>query len=604
MHYPKPLSAALLLALSHPALAMETELAPIVVTANRVARTADETLTAVDVITRQDIERSQAQSLPDLLRGLPGVLFANNGGPGKASSLFLRGGNSDHCLVLLDGVKLGSATSGGAPLQDIPLEHVERIELVRGPRASLYGSEALSGVLQIFTRRSAQKPTLSLSGGSRGAYEGSVAGGFGSPAGWLNLGASRYGTRGINAKDGGSAPESDRDGYHRSTAQIRSGGRWGTALSVDAEALHSEGRNQYDGSPNESDFQQDLQALNLRYAPTERYGTSVKLAQNLDATSNFKNRAFASRFDTRRSSASWQNDFTLVAGHQIVGGLDYQYDEILSSTTYDRSKRTNKAAFAQYLADFGAVDLQLAGRHDLSEQFGHHSTGSLAAGYTFSPALRLRASYGTAFKAPSFNDLYWPNAGNPQLHPETSHTREIGANGRAGGFVWQTSLFRTRINNLIAWAPVSAGSAIWMPSNVSQAHITGLELNASQRFGQTQIAAAATFLNPKDHSGGTSEGNLLVRRARQSGRIDLDHDRGAWRFGASVLAVGTRYENAANSVKLGGYATLDLRAEYRLAPAWRIQARIENLLDKSYQTAYGYNQPGVGAFLSLRYQAQ
>ncbi|MBK9394214.1 MAG: TonB-dependent vitamin B12 receptor [Uliginosibacterium sp.] len=604
MHYPKPLSAALLLALSHPALAMETELAPIVVTANRVARTADETLTAVDVITRQDIERSQAQSLPDLLRGLPGVQFANNGGPGKASALFLRGGNSDHCLVLLDGVKLGSATSGGAPLQDIPLEQVERIELVRGPRASLYGSEALSGVLQIFTRRSAQKTTLSLSGGSRGAYEGSVAGGFGSPAGWLNLGASRYGTRGINAKDGGSAPESDRDGYHRSTAQIRGGGRWGEALSVDAEALHSEGRNQYDGSPNESDFQQDLQALNLRYAPSERYGTSVKLAQNLDATSNFKNRAFASRFDTRRSSASWQNDITLVAGHQIVGGLDYQYDEILSSTTYDRSKRTNKAAFAQYLADFGAVDLQLAGRHDLSEQFGHHSTGSLAAGYTFSPALRLRASYGTAFKAPSFNDLYWPNAGNPQLHPETSHTREIGANGRAGGFVWQTSLFRTRINNLIAWAPVSAGSAIWMPSNVSQAHITGLELNASQRFGQTQVAAAATFLNPKDHSGGASEGNLLVRRARQNGRIDLDHDHGAWRFGASVLAVGKRYENAANSVKLGGYATLDLRAEYRLAPAWRIQARIENLLDKSYQTAYGYNQPGVGAFLSLRYQAQ
>ncbi|MBK9219194.1 MAG: TonB-dependent receptor [Uliginosibacterium sp.] len=143
-----------------------------------------------------------------------------------------------------------------------------------------------------------------------------------------------------------------------------------------------------------------------------------------------------------------------------------------------------------------------------------------------------------------------------------------------------------------------------MPSNVSQAHITGLELNASQRFGQTQVAAAATLLNPKDHSGGASEGNLLVRRARQNARIDLDHDHGAWRFGTSVLAVGKRYENAANSVKLGGYATLDLRAEYRLAPAWRIQARIENLLDKSYQTAYGYNQPGVGAFLSLRYQAQ
>lgn len=604
MHYPKPLSAALLLALSHPVFAAESELAPVVVTANRVARTADETLTAVDVITRQDIERSQAQSLPDLLRGLPGVQFANNGGPGKATSLFLRGSNSEHCLVLVDGVKLGSATSGGAPLQDIPLELVERIELVRGPRASLYGSEAISGVLQIFTRRSAQKTTLSLSGGSRGAYEGSVAGGFGSPASWLNLGASRLGTRGINVKDGGSAPESDRDGYTRSTAQLRGGGRWGEALSFDAEALHSEGRNRYDGTPNISDFQQDLQAFNLAYAPTEQRSSRVRLAQTLDASTNFKDQAFASRFDTRRSSASWQNDITLAAGHQIVGGLDYQYDEVLSSTRYARSKRANKAAFAQYLADLGPVDLQFSARHDKSEQFGHHNTGSVAAGYSFSPALRLRASYGTAFKAPSFNDLYWPGAGNPDLRPETSSTREIGASGRAGGFAWQTSLFRTRINNLIAWAPVSAGSAIWIPSNVSQAHITGLELGASQRIGQTQLAATATFLNPKDHSGGASEGNLLIRRARQSGRLDADHELGNWRIGASLLATGKRYENAANSVKLGGYATLDLRAEYRFAPAWRLQARLENVGDKRYQTAYGYNQPGFGAFLSLRYQAQ
>ncbi|MDP5239165.1 TonB-dependent vitamin B12 receptor [Uliginosibacterium sp. 31-16] len=595
-----PAAIALVLSPSVFAQAQETELEPVVVTANRVARTADETLSSVTVITRKEIEQQQVQSVSDLLRGLPGVQLVNNGGPGKATSLFLRGTSDGHTLVLIDGVKVGSATSGSASLQDIPVELIERIELVRGPRASLYGSEAIGGVVQIFTKKGPQPLSISLSGGTRHTFEGAAAGGFGSPDAWLNLATSGFTTSGINARN--NYTEGDRDGYSRNSGSVRGGGRIGEKLSFDLQALHTEGRNENDGSPNSSDVQQDVYGGNLRFVPNDNYSSSVRLAQSLDASRNFTNEKFYSRFDTRRSQAAWQNDVTLSKGHQLVAGLDYQYDEILSSTPYERSKRTNQAAFAQYLADLGAFDLQFAARHDKNEQYGHHNTGSAAAGYTFSPALRLRASYGTAFKAPTFNDLYWPGAESPDLQPEKSRSSEIGASGKRGDFNWQISAFRTDVKNLIAWAPAPtpADPYRWAPDNVSAARIKGLELGANQRFGDTKLAASVTFLDPKDVSGSNSK--LLVRRARQSARFDIDQPFGAWSFGTSLNAVGKRYNDAANTVKLGGYATLDLRAEYSIDKEWRVQTRIENALDKRYETIDGYNQPGIGAFVTVRYQ--
>lgn len=604
----KPLSAAILLSLSSSAFALETELEPVLITANRVARTASETLASVDVVTRADIERSQAQSVQDVLRGMPGVQFSNNGGPGKSTSLFLRGTGSAHTLILVDGVKIGSATLGTAPLEDIPLEAVERIEIVRGPRASLYGSEAIGGVIQIFTKRGVQAPYASFGFGSRSTYEGSAGGGFGTATGWVNANASGFSTNGINAIDGVSpldgSTEPDRDGYTRSNINVSAGKRFGERLSLDVQAQHTEGRNKYDGTPNITDIKQELYAGNLRYAPSERYATSLKLAQNLDSSNNFKEETFSSRFDTRRSQASWQNEITLAKGHQIIGGLDWQYDKVISDTIYDHDSRTNKAAFAQYLADIGAFNLQLAGRHDRNEQFGHHNTGSAALGYTVSPALHLRASYGTAFKAPKFNDLYWPNAGNPNLQPEKSRSSEIGASGKQGDFEWQASAYRTNASNLIDWAPISPGSWTWVPSNISKAQITGLELGTAYQLNATRIALSASLTRAIDRSGGSTDGNQLPLRARQTGRIDVDHKLGNWTLGGSLNGVGKRYAEVANTTKLGGYATTDLRAEYAIDKSWKVQTKLENVFSKHYQTAYAYNQPGFGAFVTVRYQAQ
>ncbi|HSD37923.1 MAG TPA: TonB-dependent vitamin B12 receptor [Rhodocyclaceae bacterium] len=600
------LPAALLLAASPVLFAQtiatkqsEPETAPTVVTANRVARTADETLAPVTVITRKDIERLQALSVPDVLRGMPGVTFANNGGPGKNTSLFIRGANSDQVLVLVDGFKIGSATSGGAALQDIPIDQVERIELVRGPRASLYGSDAIGGVLQIFTRKGMQSPGFAATGGSRHTFGLSGQGGVGSKDLWMSAGVQSNTTSGINVCNGPTtaACSPDRDGYQNTSVNLHGGARFGEYLSAELMALQIDSRNEFDGSSQDvADGRQQLFGATFNFTPVDRWLSILRLGETTDDSRNYKDEKFASRFTTRRDTMTWQNNVDVARGHQIVAGVDMSYEKVMSSTTYVTDSRANSAVFAQYLLDLGGFSAELSGRHDKNEQFGSHNTGGIAAGYTFTQWLQLSASYATAFKAPTFNQLYFPGYGTPGLQPETSRNTEVGAKGALGNGKWQVSMFDNRISQLIITDPRT-----FQAVNLSSARIHGIELSASQTYGQTTLAANATFQNPKDHSGSASEGNLLVRRPRQSARVDADHDIGAFSFGASWTGVGERYDNPANSIHLGGYSLWDLRAEYRFTKDWRVQLRGENVFDKHYETAYSYNQPGAGVFLTLRY---
>lgn len=583
--------------------AADTELAPVVVTATRTALPAQDALSSVTIITHQDIVQLQAQSLPDLLDGLAGMEFANNGGPGKTSSLYMRGTSSGHTLILIDGVRVGSATDGTTALQDIPLAQIDHIEVVRGPRASLYGSDAIGGVIQIFTRRGVHAPVFTFGGGSHSTFETSASGGFGSANAWLDLGASGYTTHGINADASGE--EGDSDGYRRYASSIKGGGRIGGDADFDLELRHTAGTNEYDGDPNLTEFRQDLYAGNIRYALTDDLSTRLRLAQSVDASKNYRDAAhdpdFSSRFDTRRNQVSWQNDWTVAEGHTLTGGVDYLNDTVTSSTDYAQTSRDDRALFGQYVGRINRFDLQLAARHDLNEQYGSHNTGSLGVGYALDKDLHLYANHGTAFKAPTFNDLYYPDAGNASLKPEQSHSSEIGISGKTRQYDWQASAYRTRITNMIAWAPTS-DPYVWLPGNIDKARISGLELSGHYTFGKNRMGAAASFLSPRNASGDENDGKLLPRRARHTMRFDFDHPFGSWNAGSTLRAVGRRYDNADNTTKLGGYAIVDLRVAYTVTPEWEIQTRLENVLDKRYETASGYNQPGIGAYVTLRYQ--
>lgn len=579
--------------------ALRTE--PIVVTATRTAQTADDVLAAVTVITRQDIEHRQARSLDDLLRDEAGISFTNSGGPGKATSLFVRGTDPSHVLVLIDGVKVGSPTLGGAAIQDIPLEQIERIEIVRGPRSSLYGSEAIGGVIQIFTRRGggALTPRFSTGGGSHDTYNaaGGVSGG--GDRAWFNAYASGLGTQGINAcrgPGGCGVVEPDQDGYWNNAGSLHAGYRISDTSDVDLHWLRTQGRNEFDGSfENRTKFLQEAYGVNYRFAPLAEWHATVVAGRSRDNSDNFEEAVFVDRFDTTRNVASLQNDFSLDAYQLITLGADYQRDTVDSTTDFAVTSRINRAVFGMYQGEFDAHSVEASLRRDTNEQFGRHNTGAIAYGYRLRDDLRFFTSYGTAFKAPTFNDLFFPGFGNPNLQPEESHSVEIGVNGNTTALRWSANVFQTDIRNLIGF------DANFTPINIDAARIRGLETTLSTRAAGWDVNGTATLLDPRNR-GGAFDGKVLLRRARELLRVDVSRSTGPFRYGAVVRAEGPRFDDQANTGRLGGFTTVDVLAEHYFAKHWVGQARVANLFDKHYETVQFFNQPGREFFVTLRYQ--
>jgi vitamin B12 transporter len=590
--------------------AEHTQLDDQLVTATRTAQTAQQSLAAVTVFDRAQIEQSQATSVPELLKKVPGVSLANNGGPGKNTSLFMRGSESDHVLVLIDGIKVGSVSSGGAALQDLPLELIERIEVVRGPRSSLYGSEAIGGVIQIFTRKGAgsgARPFFSAGYGTHDSYSGSAGLTGGDGQGWYSLGLSGLDTDGINVKSAGSSGyEDDADGYRNLSAALSAGYRFDNGLELDANLLQAKSHNDYDqvnrarsaGFRAHADGESRVFGSRARFSPLEPWRVTLQVGRSEDKSDADQDGAFFSRFDSRRDSASWQNDLSLAPGHTLTLGVDFQRDEVSGSTAYAEDSRDNSGGFIQYLGEVGRHDWQLSLRRDDNQQFGRHDTGNIGYGYALSDWLRATLSYGTAFKAPTFNELYYPGYGNPELEAETSRSLEAGLLGQHAWGQWSVNAFRTRIDDLIAY-----DSSIRGPANVDKARIRGVELVLASQLLGWDWNANYTLMEPENRSSGASDGNELARRAKQLFNLDLDQRLGDFSIGASLHAEGQRFDDLANRKELSGFATLDLRGEYRIDSEWRLQTRIANLLDADYETAEGFNQPGQAVYLTVRYQA-
>ncbi|MDM7555470.1 TonB-dependent vitamin B12 receptor [Xanthomonas fragariae] len=591
------------------------DLDEVVVTASRTAQTQDQTLAPVTVIDRAQIERRQANALQDLLRGEAGVSLANNGGPGKASSLFLRGTGSDHVVVLIDGVRIGSATSGGAALQDLPIEQIERIEIVRGPFSSLYGSEALGGVIQIFTRRphGSFVPTFSAAAGSDNArrYSAGVAGrsegDLSETGGWYSANAVHDQTDGINAylDTSSSDYDPDRDGYRNDSLSVQGGWRFNRQWDADVHTLRALSRNEYDGSAFGGTVSKGVQQAvggRVRYAPTDALTLTASVGSSTDLGDAYYEGAYVSTYDTRRKQSALQADINAGPGLLTVG-FDWQRDEIASSDTYDADSRSDRAAFAQWQQTFGTQSLQASLRRNDNSQFGGKTTGSLLWGWDFAQHLRLTASYGTAFKAPTFNELYYPDYGNPLLRPETSKSAELGLRGNGDWGTWTLSAFQTRIDDLIAGdaSLVDALHPFGQPNNIDQARIRGVEAGYDTELAGWTVRSALTWLQPQA-DGEVNHGNWLPRRAGQSGRIDADRSFGALGVGASLFGSGKRFDDLINTERLAGYGLLDLRVSYAINADWAILLTANNVFDRHYETARWYAQPGRNYLLTFRYQ--
>jgi vitamin B12 transporter len=592
--------AGLLASLAPPVNAVD--LPEIVVTATRTPLSVSQVPAASTIVTREDIERQQAKSLPQILKMVAGVDITESGGAGKATGLFLRGTESDHVLFLVNGIRVGSATAGLTSLELLPVAQIDRIEVIRGPRASQWGSEAIGGVVHIFTRTGATDPGMSADAGAGTFGTYAVNGGVGSHINRTDyrVDGSYFSTRGFDARQPVPGPfgldQPDDDGYDNASIHARLGHRFENGVEVDGFMWRASGTTEFDGSfQDKTDFLQQVIGGSAVFTPIEHWAFTLRAGENRDNSDNFApDGTFVSRFDTKRQELSIQNDFIAAKNQLFTLGADLRKEKVAGSADFTETSRDNAGVFAQYLAEVGSHQLLASLRYDDNEVYGTDTNGGLGWSYRWPDGVRIYASYGTAFKAPSFNELFFPAFGNPDLSPETSESYEIGVEGRQNWGEWGVHAYRTDIDDLIVTVsdPVTG---VFFPDNVDQARIEGVEAELATDVAGWQVTVVASLLDPKNRI----TGKRLRRRVKKSLSFEVSRGFGRWMAGARLLAQGDRFEDAQNTIRLAGYGVVDLLGQYRFNRQWSVRAKIGNLFDEQYQTADTFNTAGRNLFVSL-----
>jgi vitamin B12 transporter len=589
----------------------DSEPAPgtVVVTATRKPELAEETLSAITVIDSREIARRQALSLEELFQGEAGIQINNNGGLGKVSSVYLRGTEAEEVLVLVDGIRMGSVSLGTTAFQYLPVDQIDHIEIVRGPRSSMYGSEAIGGVIQIFTRRPADglRSDASAAGGSHAtqSYTGALSGQaqrlrFSVAASYLD--SDGYpNCRGVPYPPGGGCYVSDPtpDGYHNASGSARLRYELSDAADVEASALRAQGGTRYAGlASNHEDFVQQAASLGAHWSPLAALRLSALAGLSRDDAQESLNLAITpgTRFDTRRDSVSVQADWQLTSRQLLSLGSDCLRDRLSSDTPFPVTSRRIIGAFAIYQGGFGQQQWSVSARHDSNQQFGDRSTGSLAWGYGFGRGLKFMASYGSAFRAPSFDDLYFPGFGNPALRPETSRTVEAGLDQRQAAGTWSLHAFDTRVHDLIGF------DSSFVAANTEEAQIRGVESQVARTVGAWHADLTAGWLDPRNRTRRSlNYGNLLPGRAHATARLELAHESARLRIAGRVNVAGPRFDDLANTAPLGGYSTVDLLIEWHLTPRVSVLGKGANLTDRRYELALYYPQDRRNYLLTARY---
>ncbi|MDR3387354.1 MAG: TonB-dependent receptor [Rudaea sp.] len=605
------LSFSIVLALIACAQAQDAAVQPTVqVTASRIAQTVDASLADVSVITRGDIDTSGAADLYDLLRLQAGIDVARSGGAGAQTSVFMRGTNSNHVLVLIDGVRVASANTGAYAWEQLPLDAVERVEIVRGPRTSYWGSDAIGGVIQIFTRK-LQGPMAAAQYGSYQDASGSAGfGDWGDRGGFSIVTGIRH-TTGFPAASPANYYDYDGldDGYRATNIAAQGSYLLGAGQTLSGSILHSDADVEF---PNGSTTQgrsavteQSVGAnLDGRIAPW--WSERISIGQTLE---DLTTPVYAELLTSHRDSLSWQNDFLVADQQHLIAGIDYYREQGFSENTepvsvvYDEY-RHNTGVFVGWQGQQGALDWELAGRHDDNSQFGDASTGSLALGYALTSWLRGTGSFGQGFRSPDFNEQFSPGfggyfAGNPDLHPERSHSSELGLEATPlPDLSVKLVHYRTDISDLIDFT----GSQD-QAENVEKARIEGTELSARWHQGPWSIDASATWQNPRD----LTDDSELLRRAKQKANIlAMRSFSDRISAGVEVVSSGETRDIAATaaggSASNGGYTIYNARLNFVLSRDWQLHLRGENLGDHDYTVVQGYATPGRSGWAEIVWQ--
>ncbi len=584
----------------------------LVITANRVEQPISSVLAPVVVIDRAEIESRQVQSLPALLKTLPGVQITTLGGLGHMSSLFIRGTNSNHSLVLMNGRPIAAMVAGTPDLSQIPLGNIERIEYIRGPRAAVYGSDAIGGVINLITKTSAKNGSEThLKGGvgSNGYGQGQLrtVQALGQQTD-MNMMIGYERTDGFDVV--ANAQQPDRDGFDSLNGQFGLNHAFNGAWSADFNAQGYDNQTEMDDAYQSADqsrvqaFQYDgglkYQSGALSSRLEASYGEN-KLKSWLES----KGESSAEPIHTGLTRFSWINSWSGVEGLNLTGGADWQQEQLKSDTrsygqAFNAPDRDNTGLFVVGSYRWQALLWELSGRTDDNKQYGRHNTWSAASGLDLDDNHNVRLSYGTAFKAPTFLDLYYPGYENPALKPEESKNLELGFSGRYTGWDWSLNLYRNQIQNLIA---CQSASSTCRPDN-TDAEIRGVEVALGLETGPLRHDLSFDYTRAEDKNDGDQQ---LLRRAKQKASWLTQVQLGPVDLSTELLYVGKRDDKnfssfPAERVELGSYTLINLGASYGVTPQFTLGGRIDNLFDRDYAPAYGYASAGTEFKLTADYR--
>ena len=597
----------------------QNKLDSVFVTATRSPQKLSDVLADVTVLTRADIERQAFGGIADLLRNNGCVEMTRNGGPASTTSLYLRGADTRHTLVLIDGMRVDSQSTGGASWQALPLSQIERIEVLKGPASAIYGSDAIGGVVQIFTRKGGSRLSLDLGAAIGNLGTQKLDGGVFGSSGIFDYAVSSAAERsnGFNATldlPGSFSYVPDRDGYRNHNASVRLGAQLNAAHRIEVMALQSHVDGQYDGSKSkpliDDHSLQDTKAASANWSATWLPALQTQLTVG-QSSERYETKPSPYQTETKLRNISLNGSYEFSKSQQLNFVLERREDELQNSgltTASGTDKRNQNALALGYLWSAGSLSLQAHARHDDDSQFGGVDTGTLAAGYLLTPGLRLVGSAGTAFRAPTLyqrGSVYGPDltkAGIAPLAPEHGRNVEFGLKFNAGMSDASITAYRNRIKGLIIFGAAGpCQSEYGCYQNVTEALLQGVSMAAGTQvghsFGTTRLSATLDLQAPKD----ANTGLLLARRARQYASVRADTQWSNWNLGVGVQASGQRYDNASNTKALAGYALLNLDAQYAISRELKLQLNLDNAFDRAYQTAGGYAQAPRTVMLGVRY---
>lgn len=602
--------------------AADIKLEDTVVTASRTEQQLNDVIGDVSVISEEQILKAGQTSLVELLAMQAGIEVSHNGGLGKSSNVYIRGANPVHTVVLLDGMRINSATSGTTSLENIPLNQIERVEILRGPASSLYGADAIGGVIQIFTKSANGKPRINATVGL-GTY-GTAMGSTGISGRVDNtsfsLQAGLASTNGVSAIANKrlATYNPDDDGYNNRNLSFKLAQHFNERHELGVSGYLSEGTNYYDGGArtpvnnprNRFNYygrqRQTLVDVYSKNRFSDNWLSTLRIGQSQDDSTAYSpndtnTRKTKSVYETVQTQYLWQNDIATVNAGTFTLGAERREQKVDTSSPLLVNSRDIQSWFTGWQGKFGAHSAQLTVRNDDNSQFGNKTTGGVGYAYQLTPELRARANWGTAFSAPTFNQLYSPLSaiyvGNSNLKPEEANNRELGLQFLKNGHQLNVSYYHNLVSDLIVNTPVTPGSSRLIPTNVSNALLRGLTLSYQGQLAGFNLQANADFQRPEDQD----SGNMLVRRAKQNGNLAISKQWGDLQLGSEIESAGYRYNDIANNVKMSGYTLVNLYSQYRINNDWSLNARVNNLFDRKYELAKDYGTLGTNLFVSVRY---